>query len=200
MPALTIGELPHTPFVALPAAASVAAARQQAGRERVVVITTPAGLPTGILTQELLSRLATAQSALADFAELAFSVTLTAPDTAVAPIIRAMVNDKNLRWHVLLQGDVIAGVVAPTALFNAAEQLAGAEALLDALAKGNLDLRHVLPGDPLTPTPSLCYRCPLDSTHRLAPEEVQLRDALNRVRCPTDHSIMVAENPCRTGG
>ncbi|MFZ1405483.1 MAG: hypothetical protein WAW03_20515 [Anaerolineae bacterium] len=200
MSALIIGDLPGTPFVALPATTTVAAARRQAGADRLVVITTAAGLPTGILTQDYLPRLATTQSALTDFAELAFSVTLTTPDTSVETIIRAMVNDKNLRWHVILQEDAIAGVVAPKVLFDAAEQLAGVEALLDALAKGNLNLRNVLPGDPLAPAPSLCYRCPLDTTHRLAPEEVQQRDALHRVRCPSDNSIMVAENPCRTGG
>lgn len=200
MPALTIGDLPRTPFVALPATTTVAAARRQAGADRLVVITTAADLPTGILTQDFLPRLATPESPLAAFTELAFSVTLTTADTPLITIIQAMIGDKNLRWHILLQDDTIAGVVAPKTLFAVAEQGTDAQALFEALKKGVLNMRAVLAGDPLAPAPSLCYRCPLDATHRLAPEEVQQRDALHRVRCPLDNSIMVAENPCRTGG
>jgi hypothetical protein len=162
----------------------------------VLVVLDPDASPQGILTQDMLEDMERTRH-LADLLDQCAMPTLTSGETRISTVLIGMASDPAIRWHIVMTGTHIVGMVAPSILLArfAAAQQAGEPWASDRLVAAFQPGGQVF-GPPYAPEPNLCYCCQQRPPHCVGPEKIQSRTPSGRARCPYDGSLTIVKNPC----
>jgi hypothetical protein len=165
---------------AKPIAGSTTVAQARAAASgQVLVLLDAANRPLGVLPEEQLAHL-DAERALQDYPDLIFPVAVTTAETPVQELLPGMRGRPDVRWHLVMSGPEIQGVISPAAFTAAGFELWGN------------------PGAGVGQTFTVCYLCDQGTApHRVAPKDVRQKDWFGQAICPIHNVAMMAENPCQ---
>lgn len=176
--------------------------------------------PIGILPEETTHTLRDPKTHLLQFRQHFISPTVTTPGTPLTDILQGVFYNPSIRWHVVMEGNKVVGVVPPEALFQTLRGAEETRALIDSAKTMAFDapvgeasggpsfaggsyvmysLGNELFGTPQSAPPHLCFICNAsDPPHRVWPDEVEALAPSGEPICPDHPSTeMTAENPCR---
>jgi hypothetical protein len=158
--------------------ATVAEARAAASGQ-VLVLLDEADRPIGVLPEEHLAQL-DAEQELQEYPDLISPVAVTTAETPVEQLLPGMRGRPQWRWHLVMSGTEIQGVVSPAAFLEVATELWGPV------------------GSGAGQAFNVCYRCDHGGAqHRVASKDVRRKDMFGQAICPTHNVAMIAENPCQ---
>lgn len=184
----SLRSIAQSPFLALPLTSAAAAAVSSIRSGEVVVVLDEDSRPVGILDDSMLPPACDLELPLSSYREHFAPPALTTIDTPVESLLQGMAFDPAIRWHVVLEGARIVGIVKPADLFQFLD--------VGPATLGTPALTRLF-GDPIAPPPSLCYVCKGKSPHRVSAKKIEQRDSIGRALCPDHGTVMIAENPCQ---
>lgn len=154
----------------------------------VLIVVDSQARPLVVLTEALLARMPDRNLRLAHYREQFAPPALTQKGTPLANILRGLLFDKMIDWHIVFDDEQIIGVLHPDDLLEAMPDL-GATTFGGNTAEEALSL-----DDNMVAPPELDYVCFHGQSHYLAPDEV-VRDEDEYALCPVHKVRMAARNP-----
>lgn len=119
----SFGELIDRNLLAIPVYTCVQEVRNKAQNEEMIVVLDADGIPYGLLTAAMLASLPDTTLLLADYEEKLLMPTLTRSNIPLGIILHGMLTDPAIRWHVIIDGSQVIGVIVPDPLFKIFVQL-----------------------------------------------------------------------------
>lgn len=197
-------------YLVQPTTTRVQDALAQTSTDSAWVMTEEDGYPIGLLTVEQWHNLANRAGILADLQEDWLTPVLIPTQTPLTTILSGLDFDQNLPWHVVMNKDLVMGVVSPTSLVQAIAQLLQQPDKPDnvpeevwgrlkiVMTKGAGTLAGgTLPGNVLLQEVKICYHCPGDgSPHAVSEAEAVYSAVTGRPFCPLHRQTeLIPMNP-----
>lgn len=184
----TIDPVTGQDFLLLSVDTAMADAQRHVQSGLVIVICDWLSRPVGILTEDAFDQPCEPAEPIATYENRLHGVTRTVQGAPLLDILRGVAFDKTIRWHVVVAGASIVGVIRPSVLLRRFGEvnklLASQDAAPDAPPTPHIEASGA----------RITYLCYTGQSHRLEPPAVH-RDDDGYARCPFHGTRMVAESP-----